>query len=125
MFTFPKTTTVREIQRNYKKVFEEVKKSKQPVVVLKNNKPDVAIVDVERLEEMNKQLEEFETSAAIRSAQLGMNQYKRGKTVKVKSLAHLDAEYWKNLWKMIGKSRSIKGKQGNLSKFIAEDRYRH
>lgn len=32
---------------------------------------------------------------------------------------------WDKLWKMIRKSRAIKGKRGNLSKFIAEDRYRH
>jgi len=32
---------------------------------------------------------------------------------------------WDKLWKMIKKSRSFKGKKGNLSKFIAEDRYSH
>ena len=32
---------------------------------------------------------------------------------------------WDKLWKMIKKSRSIKGKRGNLSEFIAQDRYRH
>ena len=53
MFTFPRTTTIREIQRNYKKVFEQVKRTKQPVVVLKNNKPDVAIVDIKKLQEIS------------------------------------------------------------------------
>lgn len=32
---------------------------------------------------------------------------------------------WDKLWKMINKSRSFKGKRGNLSQFIAEDRHRH
>ncbi len=32
---------------------------------------------------------------------------------------------WDKLWKMMRKSRSIKGKRGNLSEFIAQDRYRH
>ena len=32
---------------------------------------------------------------------------------------------WDKLWKMIRKSRAIKGKRGNLSEFIARDRYRH
>lgn len=32
---------------------------------------------------------------------------------------------WNRLWKMIELSRSFKGKRGNLSKFIAEDRKRH
>lgn len=52
MFTFPKTTTGRELQRNYRKVFDLVKKTKQPVVVMRNNKPDVAIIDAKKLEEM-------------------------------------------------------------------------
>ena len=32
---------------------------------------------------------------------------------------------WDKMWQMINKSRSFKGKRGNLSKFIAEDRYSH
>jgi len=49
---FPKTTTAREIQRNYRKIFDEVKKSKEPIFVMKNNKPEVAIIDAKELEEM-------------------------------------------------------------------------
>jgi len=32
---------------------------------------------------------------------------------------------WDKMWKLINKSRSFKGKDGNLSQFIAEDRYSH
>lgn len=32
---------------------------------------------------------------------------------------------WDKLWKMIELSRSFKGKRGNLSEFIVEDRNRH
>ena len=49
---FPKTTTAREIQRNYKKIFDEAKRTKEPVFVMKNNKPQVAIIDAQKLEEM-------------------------------------------------------------------------
>lgn len=49
---FPRTTTAREIQRNYKKVFDTVKRTKEPVFVMKNNKPEVAIIDAKKLEEM-------------------------------------------------------------------------
>lgn len=52
MLNFPKTTSAREIQRNYRKIFDQVKKTKQPVIVMKNNKPEVAIVDYKKLEEM-------------------------------------------------------------------------
>lgn len=32
---------------------------------------------------------------------------------------------WKKAWEMIQLARSFKGKRGNLSKLVAEDRYRH
>lgn len=79
MFTFPKTTTIREIQRNYKKVFEEVKKTKEPIVVMKNNLPDVAIVDVAKLVELE----------AIASAKKGFIEYTQGKVKTFKSLADI------------------------------------
>ena len=50
--SFPKTTTTKEIQRNYRKVFDLVKKTKETVFVMRNNKPDIAIVDVSKLEVM-------------------------------------------------------------------------
>ncbi len=79
MLTFPKTTTVREIQRNYKKVFEEVKKTKEAVVVMKNNKPDVAIMDVRELEELQ----------AMASVNRGYMEYLQGKAKSFKSLADI------------------------------------
>ncbi len=52
MFTLPRITTSKVLQKNYRQIFDEVKETKEPVVVMKNNKPDVVIVDPEKLEEM-------------------------------------------------------------------------
>lgn len=52
MFIFPRTISVKEVQRNYRRVFDLVKKTGEPVVVMRNNIPDVAIVDVKRLERL-------------------------------------------------------------------------
>lgn len=52
MLTFPKMTTAREVQRNYRRLFDYVKKTKKPILVMRNNKPEVAIIDVKRLEEI-------------------------------------------------------------------------
>lgn len=52
MFTFPKTIGVREIQRNYRQIFDFVKKTKRTVVVMRNSRPDVAIIGVKRLGEL-------------------------------------------------------------------------
>ena len=64
---FPRTTTAREIQRNYKKVFSIVKRTKEPVFVMKNNKPEVAIVDAKRLEEMEAILAVLQSREEVRA----------------------------------------------------------
>lgn len=74
MFTFPKTTTAREIQRNYRKIFDEVKKTKEPVVVMKNNKPEVVIMDAKKLAEMQAALDVLQSREEIRTG--------KGKTLK-------------------------------------------
>ena len=76
---FPKTTTAREIQRNYRKVFDAVKKTKEPVFVMKNNKPEVAIIDADQLEEMEAVLAVLQSREEMRS----------GKGKLLKSLADL------------------------------------
>lgn len=79
MLTFPKTTTVREIQRNYRKLFNYVKRTKKPILVITNNKPDVVIVDVKKLEEME----------AINTVYRSYAQAQRGEAKELKSLADL------------------------------------
>lgn len=64
---FPKTTTAREIQRNYRKIFDEVKSSKEPVYVMKNNRPEVAIIDAEKLSEMEAIMAVLESREEVRS----------------------------------------------------------
>lgn len=64
---FPKTTTAREIQRNYRKIFDDVKNSKEPVYVMKNNKPEVAIIDAEKLSEMEAIMAVLESREEVRA----------------------------------------------------------
>ena len=41
----PVTTTATELQRNYRRVARRVKKTKDAVTVLSNNKPDLVLMD--------------------------------------------------------------------------------
>jgi PHD/YefM family antitoxin component YafN of YafNO toxin-antitoxin module len=52
-FSVPPTIAARDIQRGYKKVFDTVKKTKRPIVVMANNTPQAAIISLEMLEEYN------------------------------------------------------------------------
>jgi len=45
-------TTLREVQRNPKKVSEEVNKEDKPFIVMSNNKPQFAIVSLKLLSQI-------------------------------------------------------------------------
>ena len=85
----PNTVSVSDIQKNYRKVFDRARKTKEPVIVLSNNKPDVVIMDIESLDLINKRLEELEIEDTLRAVEEGRKEYKEGKTVKANSLADL------------------------------------
>ena len=56
---FPNAVSARDIQRQYRKVFDKVKKTQKPVVVMSNNKPQAAIISLNMLEDyLNLQLEQ-------------------------------------------------------------------
>lgn len=45
------TVSARDVQRQYKKIFARVNRTKKPVVVISDNKPQAAIVSLDMLEE--------------------------------------------------------------------------
>jgi PHD/YefM family antitoxin component YafN of YafNO toxin-antitoxin module len=79
MFTLPKFTSAREIQRNYRRLFDGVKKSKRPLIVMRNNKPEVAIIDIKKLDELE----------AVASVLRSLKQIKEGKAKLLTSLTNL------------------------------------
>jgi prevent-host-death family protein len=58
-------TTLREIQRNPKKVSEEVNKEDKPFIVMSNNKPQFAIVSLKLFSQIQKPHEKDETTSLL------------------------------------------------------------
>lgn len=75
--------SARQIQREYKKVLQNANKSKEPIIVMANNKPLGAIIGLDLLEKL--QLE-----ASLDKA---LKEYKDGKTKKISTLAELEADF--------------------------------
>ena len=69
------TVSARQIQRGYKKVLEDANRSKEPIVVMANNKPLGAIISLDLLEKL--QLEAILDKA--------LKEYKAGKTVSIET----------------------------------------
>ena len=85
----PRTVSSSDIQKKYREIFDEVKKTKEPVIVLTGNKPDVAIVDFNYLEELKQESYEKELKEAIEIIRAGDKELKAKKTKILPSLAHL------------------------------------
>lgn len=85
----PKTVSASDIQKNYRKIFDSAKRTKEPVIVLSNNKPDVAIIDYEAFENLRAASYELEIKDTLRTIEKGEKELKMGKTVTANSLADL------------------------------------
>ena len=77
------TVSARQIQREYKKVLQDANKSKEPIVVMANNKPLGAVIGLDLLETI--QLE-FLVEQALKDS-------KAGKTKVIKNMKELKADF--------------------------------
>jgi len=79
MFVLPKTTTAKELQKNYRRIFDEIKETGEPVIVMRNNQPDVVIIDANELSKMQ----------AINDVLISREEVRAGKGKLLKSLRDL------------------------------------
>ena len=89
MGIMPNTVSSKEIQTSYKMIFQKAMRLKEPIVVLKNNTPQVAIVDIETLDEMRRKIEKLEVLDALDSIRVYKGEKRKGKLRTIKSLKEL------------------------------------
>ncbi len=77
------TISARQIQREYKKVLEQANKSKEPIIVMSNNKPQGAVIGLDLLEKMRL------TEVALEA----LKDYKAGKTKSISTPEELEADF--------------------------------
>lgn len=77
------TISARQIQREYKKVLQKANKSKEPIVVMANNKPLGAVVGLEILERL-------QIEAVLNQA---LEAYKAGKTKTISTMEDLEKDF--------------------------------
>jgi len=87
--TFPQTAPVHQLQKGYRSLLNKVKKTKQPLFLLKNNYPESVLLDFSYWEDWTKvihQLEEEDLQDSIDSAEEAI---KNGQIKELKSLKDL------------------------------------
>ena len=77
------TISARQIQREYKKVLEKANKSKEPIVVMSNNKPLGAVIGLDLLEKL-------QLDAVLKEA---LEDYEAGRTKSISTPEEWEAEF--------------------------------
>jgi len=86
---FPKTASVQQIQRQYRTIFDQVMKTKEPLIVLNNNKPEVVIIEIGQFQELQLKAEKYEMEI-VKQVIAGYKKEKAaGKLKKLNSIAEL------------------------------------
>lgn len=84
MNTFPQTVSVQDLQKNYRKALDLTKSSGKPLFILKNNKAEAVVIDMESWKTLVEKLQAKELKTAIAAIQ---NYKKEKKTGKLKKLS--------------------------------------
>jgi prevent-host-death family protein len=84
------TISARQIQRGYKKVLEDANKTKEPIVVMSNNKPQGAVIGLDLLEQMR----------LNQAAKEALAEYKKGQLKSITSEKELE-DHFKEIDKMV------------------------
>jgi prevent-host-death family protein len=77
--TLPKTASVQDIQRNYRKLVDEVKATGDPLFVLRNNTPEAVIIDVDSWNSITKRSRAEEEREALEAVRIYKKEKKAGK----------------------------------------------
>ncbi len=85
----PKTASSKDIQRNYRTLFNEVMDTEEPLFVLNNNKPEVVVISIKTYEELENSKEEYELSLALKAIKDYELAKKNNKLKKLSSLSEL------------------------------------
>ncbi|MFA4814880.1 MAG: type II toxin-antitoxin system Phd/YefM family antitoxin [Candidatus Gracilibacteria bacterium] len=85
----PKTASPRDIQRNYRTLFDEVRTSEEPLLILNNNQPDVVVISYAEYSALTSSREEYEQTMARAAIENYESEKKTGKLKALSSLADL------------------------------------
>lgn len=80
----PNIASVTDLQRNYKKLTDLTKKTGQPVVLLKKNKPEAVLCDYQTYQKNQKRYAELEEKEVLEALKRGEQEIKEGKIKELK-----------------------------------------
>jgi prevent-host-death family protein len=85
MNIIPTMVSVSDLQRDSARIIQLAKTGGSPVIVMKNNKPEAALLGIDALERMSEALQRFEMKDALSVVREGEEEYANGETILLSS----------------------------------------
>ncbi len=79
LMNMPETASMQDIQRNYRKLFDRVKETRNPLFVLRNNVTEAVIIDADSWKSISLKLQDKEESDALEALKIYHKEKKAGK----------------------------------------------
>lgn len=77
-----------DLQRDSARIIHLAKTGGAPVIVMKNNKPEAALLGINALQRMSEALQRFEMKDALSAVREGEEEYANGETILLSSNFH-------------------------------------
>ena len=85
MNLLPTMGSASDLQRDSSRILNLVKTGDSPIIVMRNNKPEAALLGIEKLQSMHDALRRFEMKDALLAVHEGEEEYTSGKTILLSS----------------------------------------
>lgn len=83
MNTLPVIASVADLQRRYRPLVDEIKKTGEPMIIVNHGEPDVILLDPKAYNAQVNRLNELEESYLLSIRNEALKEHKEGKTVKL------------------------------------------
>lgn len=77
----PNIVNVADIQRGYREIVNKAKKTREPVIIVNNGKPEMVLIEATDYDQKMSRLWELEEESLLKAAEEAISEYQTGKTV--------------------------------------------
>jgi len=88
MNIIPTLISASDLQRDSARIIRLAKSGGEPVIVVRNNKPEAAVVSLKKLQFLLDRVEELETKDALEAVRIGEKERRAGKLVTISNDFH-------------------------------------
>lgn len=86
-----KSYSVRDLQRDYRSVIDDAKKTRDAVVLINNSKPEAVVLDIETYNTLTQDGYPLDETFALKQVKEAQRSYQKGKAKVLKNWDDLDA----------------------------------